>query len=270
MNLSNTYGQLEDYLAKLQASGRYWFTLSEAEKELNTSPKSIHKQLVPLARKKKVVMIRKEFYAIIAPELRINGAPSVTYYIDGLMKTLNRSYYISLLNAAAWYGAAHQQPQKYSIVVHRPYLPPIKKDYARVDFIYKSQWDNKDIVQQKTNAGYVNTSSSELTALDLCYYSKRAGGINHVTTVLQELAEGINPQTLEEVAGRFSSLMAVQRLGYLLEFLGHPEKVHPLKEWLNNQKHHAALLDPGAHDSSSKVTGNDWKIIVNTEIDPDL
>jgi len=146
MNPNNTYGQLEDYLAKLQASGRYWFTLSEAEKELNTSPKSIHKQLVPLARKKKVVMIRKEFYAIIAPELRINGAPSVTYYIDGLMKALNRSYYIGLLNVAAWHSAAHQQPQKYHIVVHRPYLPHIKKDYARVDFIYRRQWDDKDIV----------------------------------------------------------------------------------------------------------------------------
>jgi hypothetical protein len=30
------------------------------------------------------------------------------FYIDDLMKHLTRPYYVSLLNAAAFYGAAHQ------------------------------------------------------------------------------------------------------------------------------------------------------------------
>jgi len=104
----------------------------------------------------------------------------------------------------------------------------------------------------------------------LCYYSKHAAGINHVATVLQELSEEIDDIKLVEVAKRYSSLMAVQRLGYLLEFLGFPEKVLPLKEWLKSQKYHATLLQSNNKTYKSKVTGNDWRIIVNTEIESDI
>ena len=106
--------------------------------------------------------------------------------------------------------------------------------------------------------------------LDLCYYSRHAGGINQVATVLQELSEEIDANKLVEVAGRYFSMMAVQRLGYLLEFLGYEEKVLPLKEWLRQQKYHAALLEAGDKNHRSKITGNDWRVIVNTEIESDI
>lgn len=265
-----SYGQLEQYLDSIQAKGRYFFTLDETKEGLKIEQRAIQKQLQPLLRKRKVALIRKEFYSIVAPEYRVTGAPPVTYYIDGLMKVLNRPYYIGLLNAAAWYGAAHQQPQKYTVIVPPPYLPAIRKEYARIDFVYKRNWDPSAVVQQKTNAGYVMVSSPELTALDLCYYSKHAGGINRAATVLQELSEEIDAKKLVEAAKKYSSMMAVQRLGYLLEFLGNEEIVLPLKEWLRKQKHHAALLEAGSKTKISKVTGNDWRIIVNTEIEPDL
>jgi predicted transcriptional regulator of viral defense system len=270
MALRNTYGQLEQFLDSVQAKGRYFFTLNDAKNGLQIEQRAIQKQLQPLLRKRKVALIRKGFYAIVAPEYKITGAPPVTHYIDGLMKNLKRPYYIGLLNAAAWYGAAHQQPQEYSIIISPPYLPPIRKPYARIHFVYKKKWDGNDIIQQKTNAGYVRVSSPELTALDLCYYSKHSGGINRVATVLQELSEEIDSQKLVEVAKRFSSLMAAQRLGYLLELLGHKEIVSPLKDWLQNQKHHATLLDAGGRSNTSKVTGNDWRIIVNAKPEPDL
>ena len=270
MKSPRSYGQLEQYLDSIQARGKYFFTLNEAKEGLKIEQRAIQKQLQPLIRKRKVALIRKGFYVIVAPEYRVTGAPPVTYYIDGLMRTLEKPYYIGLLNAAAWYGAAHQQPQKYAIIVSPPYLPPIRKEYARIDFVYKKKWEKSDIVQQKTNAGYVMVSSPELTALDLCYYSKHAGGINQVATVLQELSEEIDAKKLADVAKRYSSMMAVQRLGYLLELLGHEGIVLPLKRWLRKQKHHAALLEAGSKAKASKITGNDWRIIVNTEIEPDL
>ena len=268
MRVNSSYRKLEAYLDTVQASGRYYFTSQEVRDKLSLTTGSFRKQLLPLLLKNQIALIRNGFYVIVAPEYRAVGAPPVTYYIEGLMKVLNRPYYIGLLNAAAWYGAAHQQPQNYSIITLTPALPDIKKEYARIDFICKNRWDDRDIVQQKTNAGYVNASSPELTAFDLCYYSKHAGGINQVATVLQELVEELDGRELIDTAKRYSNMMAVQRTGYLLEFLGNQELVNPLKGWLKNQKYHAALLDVSNKDHSSKITGNDWRIIVNTEIDP--
>jgi predicted transcriptional regulator of viral defense system len=264
------YRQVEQCLDDIQGKGKFYFTLEEVKRQLQIEQSAVQKQLQPLLKRKKVALIRNGFYAIVPSEYRITGAPPVTYYIHGMMQVLKRPYYIGLLNAAAWYGAAHQQPQKYAVIVPPPVLPAIRKPYASIDFIYKKSWHQKDVIKKKTNAGYVMVSSPELTSLDLCYYSRHAGGINQVATVLQELSEEIDANKLVEVAGRYFSRMAVQRVGYLLELLGHEEKVLPLKEWLRHQKYHAALLESGDKNHKSKITGNDWRVIVNAEIESDI
>jgi len=264
------YRQVEQCLDDIQGKGKFYFTLEEVKRQLQIEQSAVQKQLQPLLKRKKVALIRNGFYAIVPSEYRITGAPPVTYYIHGMMHVLKRPYYIGLLNAAAWYGAAHQQPQKYAVIVPPPVLPAIRKPYASIDFIYKKSWHQKDVIKKKTNAGYVMVSSPELTSLDLCYYSRHAGGINQVATVLQELSEEIDANKLVEVAGRYFSRMAVQRVGYLLELLGYEEKVLPLKEWLRHQKYHAALLESGDKNHKSKITGNDWRVIVNAEIESDI
>ena len=269
MNNTKEYGRLENYLDNLIALGRYSFTSNEVKKELQVSPNAFQKQISSLSEQNKVALIRNGFYAIVPPEYRKNGAPPVSYYIDAMMHVLNRPYYIGLLNAAAWYGAAHQQPQKHIIIVKPPFIPAINKPYSRIDFVYKKQWHESDLTQQKTNAGYITVSSPELTALDLCYYPKHAGGINQVATVLEELAEELDAVKIRDLAERYNSITAIQRLGFLLELTGNGKVAIPLKEWLLEQKYHPALLDP-AEKSQSKVTGNIWKIIVNTDIETDF
>jgi len=53
-------------------------------------------------------------------------APPVQY-IDYLMKHINRKYYVALLNAAEFYGAAHQRPQQYSVVCEFPSIRDLSK-----------------------------------------------------------------------------------------------------------------------------------------------
>lgn len=269
MNTTKEYGKLAEYLDKLIASGKYTFTPDEIKEEFQISHNAFKKQISNLSDQNKVALIRNGFYVIVPPEHRKNGAPPIAYYIDGMMKRLNRPYYIGLLNAAAWYGAAHQQPQRNVVITSPPFLPAIKKPYVQIDFVYKKEWQDNDLVKQKTNAGYINVSSPELTALDLCYYPKHAGGMNQVATVLEELVEELDAIKIRDLAKRYSSTMAVQRLGYILELTGNEEVVIPLKEWLKMQKYHATLLDP-AEKSQNKVTGNFWKIIINTDIETDF
>ena len=263
------YGQLENYIDTALASGRYYFSINEVKEALNISQSVLHRMLSPLLGQSKIALIRNGFYAIVPPEYRKSGAPPASYYIDGMMKGLNKPYYIGLLNAAAWYGAAHQQPQKYVVITKPPVLPAINKPHSRIDFVYKKEWQETDLVKKKTNAGYIAISSPELTALDLCYYPKHAGGINQVATVMEELADELDAEKIRDVSEHYNSIMAVQRLGFLLELIGNTELAAPMKEWLKKQKHFPALLDP-SEKSDSRVTGNEWKIIVNTEIETDF
>ena len=43
------------------------------------------------------------------------------------MKELDRPYYLALLNAAAYHGASHQQPQEFFVVTGFPVLRPMQK-----------------------------------------------------------------------------------------------------------------------------------------------
>ncbi len=270
MTASAYFKKLENYLDNIQAKGSFFFTIEEAAHALSISVAAVQRQVQTLQKKQRIALIRKGFYVIVSPEYRVTGAPPLHYYIEGMMGILKRKYYIGLLNAAAWYGAAHQQPQTYSLIIHPPVLPDINKPYSRIKFVYRNHWEPIDLRQQKTNAGYVWVSSPELTALDLCHYAKHAGGINQVATVLQELVEQIDETNIVATASRYNNITAIQRLGYLLDILGEKEKAALLKKWLLEQKHHSVLLDTENRDHSSKVTGNEWRIIVNTEIDPDL
>jgi hypothetical protein len=48
--------------------------------------------------------------------------------MDGFMTFLNRPYYLTLLNATAFHGASHQQPQEFIVVTDFPVLRPTQKE----------------------------------------------------------------------------------------------------------------------------------------------
>ena len=53
------------------------------------------------------------------------------------MKYLEKDYYVGLLNAAAYYGAAHQQPQTYSIITKSPALRSINTVNQKINLYIK-------------------------------------------------------------------------------------------------------------------------------------
>src|SRR5690606_20352604 len=111
---------------------------------------------------------------------RAKGIIPTSLYVNDLMKFLNRDYYVGLLNAAAYHGAAHQQPQSYSIITEGIALRLIKNDKVEINFNVKKSWNRKDVIKKKVDTGYINISSPELTALDLVFYYKDVGGFNRV------------------------------------------------------------------------------------------
>lgn len=266
-----SYKYLEELTNELRSKGRYTFTLAELRNHFDLTDEALKKALQRLKKKKEVALVRKEFYVIVPPEYRSRGILPTTLFIADLMKFLNRNYYTALLNAAAFYGAAHQQPQEFYVVTTKPTLRGIHNSKVRINFCYKKNWASEDIIERKIETGYLKVSSPELTALDLVFYFDRIGGFNRIATILDELSEQINAEKLVRTAERFHQVSTVQRLGYLLdEILGKKELAIPLSDYLKTIKHFPVLLRPQKEKPATMTTGNAWKVVPNIEIETDL
>lgn len=265
---NNTNNYLEDYLNRVRSKGRYSFTWSEAKSQFDISDKALNQSLYRLKAKKRVAQIRHGFYAIITPEHSSRGMIPVHLFIDDMMKSLGRRYYVGLISAAALHGAAHQQPMEYFVVTEKPALRDIKNKKLKINFYVKKDWSDDDIIQKKTEAGYINVSSPELTALDLFYYQE-SFGINKITSILKELVEEMKVANLIKTAKNYPQTPSIQRLGYLLDKeLGNTKLSKPLFKILSDRKHVTVPLSIDKN-KEGKVDEK-WKVIKNMKVESDL
>jgi predicted transcriptional regulator of viral defense system len=263
-----TYNYLENFIDQIRSKGRYAFTLNEIKKEFTISDKAINQNLYRLKSKNKIVQIRKEFYAILPPEYNKQGMLPANLFMDDMMKTLNRTYYLGLISAAAIHGAAHQQSMETFVITEKPALRNIKNNKLKINFFVKSEWNQEDIIDVKTDAGYMKVSSPELTALDLLYYVEKLG-MNRVVTILEELVEVLKQTKLSKTAKKYSQIAAIQRLGYLLEVVLKNEKLSQVLYPIIAVKKGANIpLMPGKNKMGE--INSKWRIIQNVKIESDL
>jgi predicted transcriptional regulator of viral defense system len=133
------------------------------------------------------------------------------------MRFLCFVYYISLLNAAGFYGAAHQRPMEFSVMTTPPSLRSTLKKDIKINFNNKSVILVQYTEQRKTPTSYVRISSPELTAADLIQFEKTIGGLNRASTVIYELAESCHFKKLRADFFEYVPTPVIQRLGYLLD-----------------------------------------------------
>jgi predicted transcriptional regulator of viral defense system len=266
MEGQKTYNQIDNYLKEVRAQGRYAFTLGELQENFELQYPAIKQKLYRLKLKNEVLQIRQGFYVIIPPEYSKQGTLPPYLFIDDLMKSLEKPYYVGLLSAAALYGAAHQQPMGYTVITQSP--APRSIDKLKIIFFSKQNFPQDGIVQKKTQAGYINVSSPELTALEFFDYIHKLG-MNRITTVLRELAEAMKPAPLLKIARQYPNTAAIQRLGYILEREVLTEKLSDsLRKALNERTCFPVPLSP--QKGKKGETDSKWKIIINTEIESDL
>lgn len=263
-----SYNYLEDYLDAVRAKGRYAFTVDELKDKFDISDKAIHQNLYRLKSKKRIVQVRQGFYTILPAEYARQGILPTNLFIDDMMNMLHKKYYVGLISAAAIHGASHQQSMETFIITEKPALRDIKNKKLKINFFVKNDWNKDDIKQVKTDAGFINVSSPELTALDLLYYADKIG-MNRIITILSELVEAIKPTNLNKTAKNYSQTAAVQRLGYLLETELNDQKLSDVLYKIIAPKLGVNIpLMPGK-DKIGEVDLK-WKIIRNIKIESDL
>jgi predicted transcriptional regulator of viral defense system len=266
--LGVSYNYLEDFIYKIRSLGRYSFSLAEIKQQFDLSDKAINQNLYRLKMKKEVAQIRKGFYAIITPEYAHQGMIPPALFMDDLMQSLNRRYYVGLLSAAALHGAAHQQPMEFFVITEKPALRKISTKKLKINFFVKKDWADADIETKKTDAGNLRVSTPELTALDLLYYSNILG-INNTATILKELMTVIKPAALITTANRYPQVVAIQKLGYLLdEEMDNKKLANALSKVLNNK----TIFPVALSNKKSKTApmNKKWKMIKNITVETDL
>lgn len=254
------------WLERLQSSGRYTFTRLEAESGTGRSVPLVQAALRRQKEQGRIVSPRRGFYVLVPPEYRATGSPPATWFIDDLMRDLDQPYYVGILSAAAIHGAAHQQPMVFQVVTNRP-TRSIRAGKVTINFSMNSKLEQMPVTDVQTETGTMRVAIPESTAFDLVRYPIAAGHLSNAATVLAELAERMDPNTLVEVA-KLVRLPDVQRLGFVLEAIDEHDLASPLADWLESRRPRTVLLHSGG--PSDAAVDKRWHIRPNVELDVDL
>lgn len=111
--------KIHGWIENLQSQGKFAFSLAFVQEQLpRFSNIAIKSSLNRLTKKGTIISIHKGYYLIIPPQYKSKGVLPPALYLDAFMRELNRPYYLALINAAAYHGASHQQPQEFLWLLH--------------------------------------------------------------------------------------------------------------------------------------------------------
>jgi predicted transcriptional regulator of viral defense system len=256
---------LSSYLTGLLSSGRAVFSRDEAVRDLQSSPGAFLDAAERLQRRGHLVNVRQGFYVVVPPQYLSWGAPPPSWYIDGLMRHEGRAYYVGLRQAAELHGASHQAVMEFQVVTDKR-MPELLVGRSRIAFYYRKDVEavSAGIEDRQTDTGRMKVSSVELTALDMLRYPRAAGGIDHIATLLSELGGRIDAEELGRISASFERSV-VQRLGHLLERVGHGDRSSPMFHELFEHKPPAWVeLDRSEAELEPEPIERDlrWRVVV--------
>ncbi len=267
---------LSGYVSGLLSAGRTVFTAEEAEQVLGVGHGAFLDAAERLQRREALLesasgILCGRAAAVTGP----GGGPPPAWYIDALMRHAGRAYYVGLLKAAELHGATHQAVMEFQVVSDKR-LPRIRAGRNLIVFYFRKNMEAvmAGTERRKTDTGTMRISSAALTALDLLRYPQASGGIDSVATVLCDLGQTIDPEQL----GTLSALAerpVVQRLGHLLEHLGHDALTGPMLESLRargslpwTELDRQEVREPG-FESEPQRRDPRWRVIVRRVPEPD-
>jgi len=267
--------KIRDWVLELPQRGRITFSTDDIYVQYPFLNKAaVTSALRRLVENRKIQSVWHGFYVVVPIEYEMKGVVPPVVYIDQLMNYLQKDYYIGLLNAASFYGAAHQQPQEFTVITNGKNLRDKLKNGVKINFVSKKEIPRAFIRQNTTKTGYVSVSSPEMTALDLLLYQKEIGGLSRAGTVLNELVEEMD---FDKITPDFLQLFpatAIQRFGYMLEeVLDYGDKAQILSKKVKQAgiKFRKTMLKPEiqVNKLSDLEQNESWKIVVNEEIEID-
>lgn len=274
---------IHSFLTDLIAKGYCCFTFLQVKEALRVSDIAVRAALRRLKQKGELAHPLSGFYVIVPPEYRVLGCRPADHFIHDLMLFINAPYYVGLLSAAQYHGAAHHRPQQFQVISNQK-RRPITCERIKIVFITKKDIEHTPTTSFNTSQGAVIVSSPEATAMDMVTYPNRCGGLDNVLTVLTDLVKKIDADKLLKLALITDEITWVQRLGYLLDLIKATNLSDVLLKSLENRRVRARILIAPPKKSptleklavklgkskglSSHETKNDkWKLVINKKLE---
>ncbi len=253
----------ENILSLLQR-GHYTFSRQEVEESLGGATASM-KALHRLERQGWLFSPSQCFYVIQDPVHQAGGLP-VEWFIDDWARHLGVNYYVSLLTAAMFYGASHQKPQQFHIIVDRQ-LRPVMHGFYNIHFFYKKHIPASAWELRQSPAGYYRISTPEMTAYDLLRYPQACPTRDMAANILTELVETMDADRLASLLEQDCEIPTLQRLGWMLDLVGWAgaDKLH---DALQAYRHNWQALRPDLPPTGTR--DQRWHVIVNEDIEVEV
>jgi predicted transcriptional regulator of viral defense system len=256
-----------DYITGLQAQGRYAFTTEDAVAALGVSVVAARAALRRLKRKAVIADPYRGFHVVMPPAYRQLGCLPAEQFIPELMNHLGEVYYVGLLSAARYYGAAHQVPMVFQVIVPRS-RRGLQCGGVRVEFIARQDMRATPIVERNTETGVIRVATPEATAIELVGYPEHCGYLNNVATVLAELTDSIRGESLAAEAHR-APLAWVQRLGFLLSSIVEADALASYLDPVLAERNAFTVPLAPWKEMSGAPRDVRWQVVVNVEVEPD-
>lgn len=277
-----------EFLTQLTAKGYCTFTSAQVKETLNLSEIAARAALRRLKQKGMLAQPLHGFYVIVPPEYRILGCRPAEHFITDLMEYIGAPYYVGLLTAAQYYGAAHHKPQQYQVVTNQKRRAII---CGRVKIVFITKKAVEEVPTQKINAPQtiITASTPEATAIDLILYANRCGGLDNVLAVLTDLVEKINSKKLMKLASESKEVTWIQRLGYILDLIKAEKLSEDLEKEFKHRGGHVRTLMAAQkpkqiikfdkkiiskvhkkNAASNSLKDKKWKLIINKKLESEI
>ena len=246
------------------AGGKSAFTINELVERTEASREAVYAAVKYATDRHRLFSPVRGLYVIVPPEHRSSGVVPAAHFIDPMMKHLGVDYYVAYATAAQWWGAAHQAPQEFDVVVSRHVLD---RDLGRVRlrFHTSKQIDATEVRRVAGPRTMVSVGSADLTAVDLASRPKLGGGLSNVATILAELPD-LDGGRLAIITAKRSRSDA-RRLGWLLELVRDDLDLGAMRELAQPGQGQPTLL--AATGSRQGQLDERWGVLVNATVEPD-
>lgn len=257
---------LKDYILSLAAKGKSSFAEDDAFNAMGTSKTALRAALRRLKKKREIACPLSGFFLIVPPEYQSLQSLPPEQFIDDLMRHLKTPYYVALLSAAQFYGAAHQKPQTFQVII-----PKARRNIAvgrvKISFTTKSDANQSAKRQFNTPRGFVQVADPATIAIDLVTFPQKSGGICAVFEILSDLSEHLNVENCSKAIPQLKKAPFLQRLGYFFELLDLDELTLLCEKELKKHSYvKKALLDPNEKTEGAGLNTR-WNLIINTELE---
>lgn len=261
--------QMRDLADHLLATGEPVVAIERIAVLTGLEQKFVHAGLTRLRDKGRIFSPARGLYVAVPAEYRAWKVVPAEWFIDPMMRHLNRHYYVGLLSAAAMHGAAHHAPQVFQVMVDRQ-LGARSLERVRLHFyvnrLLKNHAEALPTQTRNTHTGNLIVASPELTAVDLVSNPQRGGGLHNIANVLIELPR-LDEKELGRVVASYPRVVA-RRLGWLLEtFAGYQDLEAVRAAAAPEEGDFLPLSGPAPRRG---LRDRRWGLILNTDVEPDI